>query len=264
MDATRWYGMTVGGSLAQAKSDGDSAGASMPACDWSGKEEGRSKSLSSSQRQSGIHLSKQVDQMKIGTLSEMLVNGQLRIWGAFDNGTKIDCVVYLPLYYISLQGVNRPPRPVVAATHDGQGLPDNMVTALRVQNITAEPKKMALGSHLMLRAAERAKDRGVHHLLAMKVNPTTNGWYARMGFTEYDSAEALHLLTQQEAQIKQQLQNAPSQNHVEMLSPALESVMMQKADMIRFAVVDNVIAKARTDWDARWERDGNGWKSKGA
>lgn len=203
--------------------------------------------------------------MKIGTLSEMLVNDQLKIWGTFDDGAKIDCVVYLPLYYISLQGVNRPPRPVFAATHDGLGLPDNMVPALRVQNITAEPKKKALGSYLMLRAAERAKARGVHHLLAMKVNPTTNGWYARMGFKEYDSAEALHLLTQQEVQIKQQMQrHALSPNHVEMLGPALEDVMMRKADMIRFGVVDDVIAKARTDWDARWAQDGHGWKSKDA
>ena len=201
--------------------------------------------------------------MKIGTLSEMLVNGQLKIWGAFDDGTKIDCVVLLPLYYISLQGVNQPPRPIAAATYGGQGLPNNMVTALRVQNITAEPKRKALGSYLMLRAAERAKSGGVNHLLAMKVNPTTNGWYARMGFTEYDSAETLHVLNQRETQIKQLLLNAPNQDHVAMLSPALEDVMTRKADMIRFAVVDTVIARARADWDARWERDGKGWKSKG-
>jgi GNAT superfamily N-acetyltransferase len=195
----------------------------------------------------------------VGLRPEATADG-LRLTGTLSDEREIDCSVTLPVYYIDPSG-----RAGIAPTREADAsfwTKLSYTKAIRVQNITAEPKQLKLGDALAYYVAVEAERRGATYVLAMHVVPRARNFYTRLGFEEYDANNTYEILTARYEDVTNRMREvAADAARAHELPPlgieqANLNALRQEANMmVRTATLKET---ARANFYSGWTKTGEG------
>ncbi len=178
----------------------------------------------------------------------------LAMSGTLPDGKPVKGSVYLPEYYIDATGKARIQPTRVAEA----GSPERAFTkAMRVHNITAEPKGIRLGDFLAYHAASIAKNAGITHIVAMKVVPAARNFYVRLGFLEYDASRSYEVLVERKRKIQESMLKATG-SEMAGLGEDLQATIAGMSEATLYVDVNTLMAKAATNWTSAWKKFGEG------
>jgi hypothetical protein len=183
---------------------------------------------------------------------------EIRLAGTLKDGTgkpiKATGTVYLPEYKTS---ENRGTAPVEATTRSGWDNFWSPADALRVKNLTADPRGMRLGQLLTLHHGQAAKKRGKEHVLAMNVSDARVPFYEPLGFTEYDASRPYAMLKRQKDGIDEFLRSPNAQHlpqkqlqeHLQQRQALIDEMAESALIISSDALIANSAQAVRGMWD---------------
>jgi len=166
--------------------------------------------------------------------------GEVRIAGSLkdtdDKDVPVTGTVYTPEYFVDHAQRTVPPVPGASRSlWESFWKPAN---ALRVQNVTADPRGMKLGQLMTHEVALEALRRGKSHVIAMSVSDARGPFYTPLGFGDYDTSKPWQDLKRQHDEIANYLHSPAAANlSAEAIRPSAQHMADLKEEMSNSAMI---------------------------
>lgn len=134
----------------------------------------------------------------------------------------------------------------------------NPSDALRVQNLSAEPKGMKLGQLLTYHHALEAKRRGKPYVIAMKVSDARTPFYVPLGFKDYNGSKPWQQLDNQHRQLEADLRRDADSLSMEEIRGYQERMAALKNEMEDSSMIintDELITNSKQKFTPVWTVD---------
>lgn len=182
-------------------------------------------------------------------------NQGFELSGFISDGSAITGSVDTPAYYIDASGTAKtePIREDAASFFQRV----RWKKAMRVQNITADPKGQALGDYLAWYVADKASKASISHIVAMHVVPKARNFYHRLGFEEYNKARPYSMLVDAKKVLDAEMKTTEA-SALSALGARQKELIDAMSDATLVIPVAALLIKARTNWEEKWRRTSEG------
>ncbi len=178
-----------------------------------------------------------------------------KLIGDEGQGLNTKGVVYMPEYKVQDDRNNPPERIREKEANMGANFfyPSD---ALRVQNLSAEPRGMKLGQILTYHHGLEAKRRSKPYVVAMKVSDARAPFYAPLGFRDYNGSKPWQSLNDQHNELEVGLRRDADNMEIAEIAKVQRKMAALKDDMEKSSMIiktDDLITNSKRKFSPIWE-----------